>query len=137
MGMDVLKILKEKLAKKEALDLVYREPDGSLRYYRAIPFLLEQSYFQGLTTRGTMSFQMPNIVVFDGGSNPRPISWRHIKNQNRLVIFPGRRQPVPYKALKEEEKFGLMRAIFEGQVRLVGQYIILYPGETDMPDHLY
>lgn len=135
--MDMFKILKEKLAKKEAMDLVYREPDGSLKYYRVVPFLLEQSYFQGLTMRGTMSFQIPNIVVLDTGNNPCSISWRHIKNGNRLIIFPGRRQPVSYKALKEEEKFGLMRAIFEGQVRPVGQYIIVYPGETIMPDDLY
>lgn len=127
--MDILKILKEKSAKNEALSIVYRGPDGSLKYYSVIPYLLESNFFQGLTKYGTYSFLISNVIAVQDKSYRRPVSWHKIKSEKKLIVLPGTGRAISYLDLTEEEKYILMKAIFAGKVIIVGDYIIVQQGE--------
>lgn len=122
-------MLKEKSARKEALAIVYREVDGRLKYYCAMPYLVERSFFQGITERGTTYFQIADVVALQEHNSSRQVTWHKIKYENKMIVLPGKRQPVNYKDLTEEEKHIIMRAIFSDRVAVVADYIMVQQGE--------
>ncbi|MGI6066093.1 MAG: hypothetical protein ACOYI2_06330 [Bacillota bacterium] len=129
MIVDILKIIKKKSDEQEALSIVYREPDGSLNYYHVIPYLVEPTFFQGLTNRGTFSFQYTCVIALEEQGHSQHLSWRRIKSEKKMIVLPGARRPVYFQQLTEEEKYILMRAVFTGKAIIVADYIIVEQGE--------
>lgn len=127
--MDIPSLIKEKTPKKEALVIVYQEPDGYIKFYTVIPYLFEQSYFQGLTKKGTISFQLANVLAVQEEQVFRITSWQHIKAGHRLIVMPGKRVPVGYRNLCEDGKHLVTKAFFAGQLIRVQDYIFVEQGE--------
>ncbi|ATW23865.1 hypothetical protein [Candidatus Formimonas warabiya] len=125
--MDILAVIKEKINKKEWMHFVYQEPDGMIRFYAVLPYLLGQSFFQGLTEKGTASFQISNVLTVQPPTEK--VSWRLICRKTSLIIFPGKPGAAFFYDLSEKEKNLLMQAFFSRRVIMIGDFIFLQQGE--------